>query len=182
MKFGFEKFLRSVVYDNFFFHLRLIDGVHFQYSLVFLSFLFSKNSYFSWFGSSIPSVICCFPFSIISIAHYPCQIQSLYRHCVSSLPVLGFPNLFRFCRFVFSNFSCDLWNFYLPEHFLSIVLRGIISITNSNCDSASSWEIPVWVFTSAKLFFLQLSIQMFKFSILFSINFMTSPDILFILW
>ena len=48
---------------NFFFHLRLFNSVHFQYSQVLVSFL-------CWFGSSIPCVICCFVQLIISMAHF----------------------------------------------------------------------------------------------------------------
>ena len=46
------------------------DGVPFQYSQVFRSFLFSERSDFSWFGSSIPSVRCRFPLLIISMAYF----------------------------------------------------------------------------------------------------------------
>ena len=51
-----------------FFHLYLFDGVRFQYSQVLVIFLFSPCSDFSWFGSSIPSVICLFLLLITSVA------------------------------------------------------------------------------------------------------------------
>ena len=51
--------------------------------------------FFVWFGSSIPSVMCCFPL-LISMVHFLCQIPSLGRNCIFSLPVLGFPILFYF--------------------------------------------------------------------------------------
>ena len=77
-------------------------------------------------------------------------------------------------------FSCNLWSFYPPLHFLSIWLSGIITITNSNGDSASSWKTPLWIFTSVKLFPPAVSSTP-QFSIVFTIHFMTSPDILYIL-
>ena len=46
-----------LMHSSFFFHLHTIDGVHFQYSLVFVSFLFSNRLFFSWFACSIPFVI-----------------------------------------------------------------------------------------------------------------------------
>ena len=49
-------------------------------------------------------------------------------------------------------FSCDLLNLYLPVYFLCIWLRGIITITNSNGDSASHWNLPLWIFNSANIF------------------------------
>ena len=38
--------------------------------------------------------------------------------------------------------------FVAPKHFLSMTLRGIISLTNSNGDSTSPWKIPFWISTS----------------------------------
>ena len=55
---------------KFYFHFRLFDGVRLQYFQVFLSFLFSDRSDFSWFDSSIPSVICRFLLFIIGMAHF----------------------------------------------------------------------------------------------------------------
>ena len=49
-------------------------------------------------------------------------------------------------------FSCDLVSLYPPGHFLSMWLSGIIAITNSNVESTFSWNIPLWIFTSARLF------------------------------
>ena len=86
---------------NFFFHLHLFDGVHFQFSLVFLSFLFSKHTDFSWFGSSIPFVMCRFPLLIISKGIFLCRIPSLCPDCIFSLPVWGFPILFYFWKTVY---------------------------------------------------------------------------------
>ena len=55
----------------FFFHIRLFDGVCFQYPQALVSFLFSERSdFFSWFDSSIPSVMCCLSLFKISKAHF----------------------------------------------------------------------------------------------------------------
>ena len=54
----------------FFFHLHLFDGVCFQFSLVFVGFLFSKHSNFSWFISSIPSIMCHFPCLVIRMKYF----------------------------------------------------------------------------------------------------------------
>ena len=39
-------------------------------------------------------------------------------------------------------FSCNLVSLYLPVYFLIMQLSGIITIINSNGDSASPWNIP----------------------------------------
>ena len=49
-------------------------------------------------------------------------------------------------------FSCDLLSLYPDVHFLSMYLSGIIVITNNIGDSASPWNIPLWIFASAQLF------------------------------
>ena len=49
-------------------------------------------------------------------------------------------------------FSCDLLSLYPPVHLPSMWLTGIIAITNSNGDSASPWNISLWIFAWAKLF------------------------------
>ena len=49
-------------------------------------------------------------------------------------------------------FPRDLLSLYLAVHFLRMWLRGIMSSTNSNGDSASPWNMLLWIFTSAKLF------------------------------
>ena len=46
---------------------------------------------------------------------------------------------------------CDLLNLHLAVYFLSMWLSDIIT-TNSNGDSASPWNIPLWIFASDKLF------------------------------
>ena len=74
-------------------------------------------------------------------------------------------------------FSCNLWSLFPPMHFKSMWLSSIIPITNSKDDSASPWKIPLRILTLTKLF-LPATLQFFK---VFSINFMTSTDILYIL-
>ena len=56
-------FLRS-------FSHHLYDGISFQHSQIFVCFLFPCAQFFSWFGSSIPSVMCCFPLFLTSMAHF----------------------------------------------------------------------------------------------------------------
>ena len=60
-----------------------------------------------------------------------------------------------------------------------MLLSGIIAITKSIGDSISHWKIPLWIFTSA-LFPPTVS-SIFQFSMVFSMKFMTSPDILYTL-
>ena len=59
-------------------------------------------------------------------------------------------------------FTCDLVSLYPDVHFLGMGLSGIIAIINSNGDSASPWNIPLWIFALAKLFLLQ-SISLSRF-------------------
>ena len=78
-------------------------------------------------------------------------------------------------------FSSDLQSLYPTVHFLSMRLSGIIVIINSNGDRASPWNIPLWIFSSAKPFppVVNSTLQFFFYS--FSIKFMTLSDILYIL-
>ena len=48
-------------------------------------------------------------------------------------------------------FSGDLLSLYPAVHLLKMWLSGIMAITNSNSDSASPWNMPLWIFTSANL-------------------------------
>ena len=77
-------------------------------------------------------------------------------------------------------FSCYLLSLYPTVHFLSMWLCGIMAIINSNGDSASPWNIPLWIFASAKLLppAVKSTLPIFM---AFSIKFMTSCDILYIL-
>ena len=62
-------------------------------------------------------------------------------------------------------------------HFVNMWLSGIITITNSNSDSASPWKI----FTSVS-FLPPVVISTLQFYMVFSINFMISQNIFDILW
>ena len=76
--------------------------------------------------------------------------------------------------------SCNLVSLNPPVHFLSIWLNVIIAITNSNDDSASPWNIPLWIYTFAKIFLPAFSFTL-QFFMVSSMNLMTSSDILHIL-
>ena len=76
-------------------------------------------------------------------------------------------------------FSCDLLSLYPPVYLLSMWLNGIIAITNSNSDSASPWNIPLWIFASAKLFSPAVNFTL-QFSMVFSIKFTISSGIFYI--
>ena len=52
-------------------------------------------------------------------------------------------------------FSCDLWSLYTPVYFISMWFSDIIIISNSN--SASPWNIPLWIFISANIFLPTIS-------------------------
>ena len=57
---------------------------------------------------------------------------------------------------------------------------GFMAIMNSRGDSASPWKIPLWIFVSAKLLPLAVNSTL-QFFMFFSMKFMTSCDILYIL-
>ena len=75
-------------------------------------------------------------------------------------------------------FSCDVLSLYPTMHFFRMWLSGIIAITKSNGDSTYFCYMPVWIFTSAKLFPSAIILQV---SIVFSIKYMISSGIICIL-
>ena len=77
-------------------------------------------------------------------------------------------------------YSCDVLSLYLAVHFLRMWLSNIMAITNCNGDSASPWNMPLWIFTSAKLCPppVNSTLQVCR---VFSINCMTWSGILYIL-
>ena len=78
-------------------------------------------------------------------------------------------------------FSCDSLSLYPPSYFLSMWLSGFITTTtNSNSDSASLWNIHLWIFTSAKLLLTAVNSTL-QYSLVLSINFLILSDILYIL-
>ena len=76
-------------------------------------------------------------------------------------------------------FSSDLWILYWPVHFRRMWLSGIINITKNKGDSAYPWKILLWIIISVKLFHPAV-ISTLEFSMVFPINFIISPDILYI--
>ena len=77
-------------------------------------------------------------------------------------------------------FTCDLLSLYPVVHFLSMWFSGIMAIMNSRSDSVSPWKIPLWIFISGKLFPPAVNSTL-QFFTVFSMKFMTSCDILYIL-
>ena len=97
-------------------------------------------------------------------------------------------NFFCFCfcqivwyrRCTLSAWTWDLLSLYEAVHFLGIWLSRTIVITNSNGVSAYLWNIPLWIFNYVKLFPVAINSTL-QVIIVFSINFMTSSGILYIL-
>ena len=101
-EFGFQKFARLseiiILVCFFFFNLRLFDGVHFHYSQVLLSFLFSVNSdsflinitvLFFW-------LFVFFCFSLLAWHIFLSKISFLYPDCIFLLFVFESLILFQF--------------------------------------------------------------------------------------
>ena len=120
--------LQRVFFLIFVFHPRLFDGARFKYYQVLISSFFLSVLIFPWFSSIITStddkegwrerdrdtradgstwcwwwllpwfVVFC---SLLFAWHiFLCQIPTLYRHSISSLPVTEFPILFHFWQIV----------------------------------------------------------------------------------
>ena len=112
---------------------------------------------FSWFGSSIPSVMSCFPFFIISTTQIP-SICPAWLHilnvCIRVFISFSFManSLMSSLYIRWLILSCDFLSLYPAVHFLSMWLSGIIRIINSIGDSVSPWNISLWNFASTKLF------------------------------
>ena len=136
----------------------------------------------------IPSVLCRLPLFITSMAHFsllnPIPISWLYilTACMRvSSSFSFFANSLMSSMYIrWLIFSCDLRSLYPAVHFLSMWLRDIMAIMNSKGDSASALKIPLRIFVSAKLFPLAVSSTLQVFMV-FSVKFMTSCDILYIL-
>ena len=114
MKFLLYSFALSIFFvllhysfKNIFFNFRLLDVVCFQYSQLFPDFLFSQPSYFSWFVSSIHSVVYSFPLFIISIAHFsmPNFILIYWRYILSVFVCL----VFQFFSFLANSFISSMY-------------------------------------------------------------------------
>ena len=88
----------------FFFRLQLFDGSRFQYSQEFGSVLI-----FSWFDSSILSVMCCFSLFLIAWHIFLSHIPSLWPDYIFLFLLWGFPFLFRFWQTIWC--TLDDWFF-----------------------------------------------------------------------
>ena len=106
---------------------------------------------FSWFGCSIPFVMCCFLLFIISMPHFsipnfiPMFWLNILTACFRASSSFSFfeKSLISSMYIRWLIFSCDSVSFYLAMHFPSMWLSVIIAITNSNGDSSSPWKIPL---------------------------------------
>ena len=142
----------------------------------------------SWFVSSIPSVRSCLPLFITSMAHFsmlnsiPLSWLYILTACIRfSSSFSFFANSLMSSMYIrWLIFSWDLLSFYLAVHFLSMWFSGIAAIMNFNGDNASPWNIPLWIFDSAKRFPHAVS-STFQVFMVFLIKLMTSSDILYIL-
>ena len=90
-----------------------------------------------------------------------CQFDVVHAHKVTDL----------FLRFSKFKSGCV---------FLVCVWRGIIAIINSNGDSVSPRNIPLWIFVSAMIFLPAVNFTLQVFMV-FSVKFMTSSNIFYIL-
>ena len=110
----------------------------------------------SWLGSSIPSIRYRLPLFITSMVHFsmPNSIPMSWLYiliaCIRvSSSFSFFANSLMSSRWLI--FSHDLLSLYPAAHFLSRWLSGIMAIMNSNGESASPWNILLWIFASAKI-------------------------------
>ena len=130
--------------------------------------------------------MCRFLRFIISMAHFsminsiPISWLYILTVCIRVSNSSLLENILMLSMYIRWLIFCDLWNLYPPVHVLCKYESGMVTTTNRNGDSASPWNIPLWIFTSAKLFPSAVNSTL-KFFMVFSTNFMTSPDILKIL-
>ena len=123
--------------------------------------------------------MCRFSFFMMSMAHFSMRnsvtISLIYilTACIKVSNSLAFLTKMSTMFIWWLIVSGDLVMFYQLVHFLSIWLSGIFAIINSNGDSAFPWKIPLRIFTSVKLLPSAVNCTL-QFSMLFSINFMTS--------
>ena len=131
----------------------------------------------------LPSCIICH-FSLLTWHIFLSQIPFLCLDCIFPQFILGFPILFRFWpKVLCCSCTSSGWSFlaiYWVCTRLTMWLIGIMAITNSNGDSASPWNMPLWIFTSAKLFPPAVNFTL-QVSIVFSINCWIWSGILYIL-
>ena len=99
----------------------------------------------TWFGSSTPSVMCCLPLFITNGVFFYTKFHSYIWTVYSHSLCKGFQFLFRFWQ----NVWCR--PLYPAVHFLRMWFNSIMALTYSNGGRASTWNMPLWIFTSAKL-------------------------------
>ena len=95
---------------------------------------FGPSILMTWFGCSFPSVMYRLPLFIASMMHFSMP-NSILISWLYILTVWGFFRL----------------SFYPPVHFLRMWLSGIMVIANTDDDSASPRNMPLWIFNSVKL-------------------------------
>ena len=138
--------------------------------------------------------------SLVPMALF-CAVIRKESVSVKNFPFLAISKIFRERFFVYRlkyPYSCFPSLFYFLVIFVLLMLVLSVSFLvaiirfptrllmwsssrcNNNGDSVSPWNIPLWIFTSAKLFTPAVS-SILHFSMVISINFMTLPDILYIL-
>ena len=115
---------------------------------------------FSWFGNSVPSVMCRFQRFITTMVNFSMPnfillsclyVLAVYIRVSNSFSILG-NSLMSFMNIKWFIFFCDLLSLYPAAHFLKIWLSHIIAIIDNNGDTASPRNMPRWIFISAKLF------------------------------
>ena len=154
----------------------------------YLCFLSPSVLILSRFGSSIASITCHLSLFITSMTHFSMPNSTLMSWLYILTVCIRVSSSFSF----FANclmssmyirwliFSCDLLSLYPCVHFLNMWLSGIIAIMNYNGFDASSWNIPLLTFASAKLLPPAVNSTYLVF-MFFSIKSTISSDILYIL-
>ena len=123
---SFEKLSCSseILFCYFFLQLHLFDGVHFQYSQVFvilLLFFFFFLSVLILFelGNFIPSNICLFPLFIICTAQFSMPNSNILIIYIYILFALEFPILF---HFLWADLYCHNYYYYHHHYFFSLTI------------------------------------------------------------
>ena len=83
------------------------------------------------------------PISLLYILTVCIRVSNSFSFLAKSLM------LFMYIKWLI--FSYDLLSLNPAVHFLRTWLSGIIAITNNNSCSSSPWNMPLWIFTPAKL-------------------------------
>ena len=153
-----SSFLLLLMYSFFIFSFPLTGLIVSASSIFKYFYIFFSPSVliFSWYDSSIPSVMCPFPLLITNIVHFsllnyiPISWLYILTVCIRSSISFSFSLNSLYIRGLI--FSWNLLSLFPPVHFLRMWLIGIITIINDNGDSESPWNMPLWIFTSVKFF------------------------------